>query len=466
MDPEDEYGTIAPIERSPYLGAAADAATGVRQFLNRAQIPYLGGAGNLLVGEAPEELDRWAYGFHPFKDRAVPGYSGLRIPEIQEKRAGPVADALFLGADVTGLGMGTAALGKAGVRGAARQFQNAVSDAGMDASRRQFVKNAGIVGGTAAVASATPDIVKAGLRGLKKLAPEPTTVGTRVAKNALATFPEYAQKLRMLDSLTNPVISKRARRLLDDSDAYQDMLRRQGDEWGQARAKWDEEQALLAPEDRFPGEFEDYMEANGSGGYLTDTDHAIENMFIDADRAAADNWYAYRNAEEAALREANPEWAKKMDDFDNLEREWHQARTDAYAHEPGESPRSAGMVEARERKLAEVDARYKKRLKEDFGVLIDDADVMEQLKYGKENYVDPISGIEPVMKIGPNGEEYLEWSRRSILDEPKGRPQSWTHRHWVPDENIPDSDKLIEEIMKSDIFLNGPVQPGLRDIPF
>ena len=119
MTDEERYGTIAPTPRNPYVGAAADAAGGLRQFLDKAQVPeavpLIGGqgVGELLVGQAPEEIDRWSYGMSPFVDKNVPGYSGLRgVPEIQTKRTGPLADTLFLGADATGVGMVFRAQGK------------------------------------------------------------------------------------------------------------------------------------------------------------------------------------------------------------------------------------------------------------------------------------------------------------------------------------------------------------------
>jgi hypothetical protein len=484
MDPKRKHGVIAPIERSPYIGAASDAASGVRTFLNKAAAPVVRYAtryapqtpdvpvGDFLVGEAPEELDRWAHGFTPFKDRNAPGYSGLRIPEIQEKRAGPVADTLFLGADVAGVGAGTALLGKAGLRSAGQQlgqqFQRTVSDEAMDPSRRKFIKNAGIVGAGATAAAATPDIVKAGLRAMK---PSGTTAATRVAKSAFATFPEYTARIRALDSLRPAVVDQARRSIRDADDAYQAMAKRSKEAWQKARDEWELKQEYLAPEDRFNGDFDDWMETNGSGGYIGEEDFVLENMHADISKEASDRWYAYRNAEEAALREANPEWAKKLDDFNKLELEWRSARTDAIGYDSkvvnpnGPLPATdRRRHKARLRKLAEVDAKYKKRMKDDFGVLIDDADVMEQFKYGKENYVDPITGLEPVMKFTPDGRERLEWSRSNFLNQ-EGMPTSWEYKHWVADEPIPNSDQIIEEILKAEAF-TGPAPPkrSLRDI--
>lgn len=468
MDPDEEkYGVIAPIERSPYFGAASDAAGGVRRFFNKAQIPevipLIGGAGvgDMLVGEAPEELNRWAHGFSPFKDRNVPGYAGLRgIPDIQPSRAGPLADTLFLGADAAGLGMGTAALGRAGMRGAGRQFQRAINDEGMDASRRKFVKDAGTVAGAAAVASATPDLVKAGLRGLKKLAPEPTTVATRVAKNAFKTFPEYTARVRALDSLRDAVVSKRLKKILGDDTDYQAAAWRRDQRYEDAANNWELEQSYLAPEDRYPGDFEDFLEAKG-GGY-TDEDVLMGDRYDEAYREANDRWQNYRNAEVDALREANPEWAKKLDDFNDFERQWSEARTNIYAD--SDSIGGSLSAEARSAKLAQLDKTYKKAAKEKFGVLYDDADVLEQFKYGTENYVDPITGVEPTITYTPDGQEVLEWTRKELMEN---APQTWARRHWVPEAPIPDKDTLIDEILKAEQF-TGKLPPNttLRQLPF
>ena len=203
LSPEEErYGTISAIPRNPVMGAVSDAAGGVRSFMNKAQIPaaipLVGGqgVGELLVGQAPEELDRWAYGDSPFVDKNVPGYSGLRgIPDIQTKRTGPLADTLFFGADAAGVGMGVRALGRAGGRKAAQSFDNAVNT-GQDPSRREFIKNAGIVGAGTAVAAATPPLLKGLTRTVAKAAPNPTTVATRVAKNSVGSVSEFYKTMR------------------------------------------------------------------------------------------------------------------------------------------------------------------------------------------------------------------------------------------------------------------------------
>jgi hypothetical protein len=148
MRDEDRYGTISATPRNPYVGAAADAAAGLRNFGNKARVPevvpLLGGqgVGDIVVGQAPEELDRWAHGMSPMVDKNVPGYAGLRgIPDVQSKRASAVADTLFLGADATGVGAGVRALGKAGVNSVVWGFNNAINDTARDENRRRFVKN-------------------------------------------------------------------------------------------------------------------------------------------------------------------------------------------------------------------------------------------------------------------------------------------------------------------------------------
>jgi hypothetical protein len=192
---------IRPTPRNPYVGAASDATKGLRGYLNKATVPdfvpLVGGmgAGELLVGQAPEEINNWSYGNHPFKDQNVPGYAGVRgIPELRPSRTSGVADALFLGADATGVGLGLRALGGAGARSAKQGFNNAVN-AGQDTGRRDFIKKAGIVGAGTAAAAATPKVLKS---VVKALAPDPTTAATRVAKNALGGIPEYYRAMRKI----------------------------------------------------------------------------------------------------------------------------------------------------------------------------------------------------------------------------------------------------------------------------
>ena len=395
MTDEERYGSIRATPRNPYVGAAADAAGGVRQFLNKAQIPVLGGAGDLFVGEAPEEIDRWAHGFHPFKDRNVPGYSGLRIPEIQEKRAGPVADALFLGADATGIGMGTAALGKAGLRSAGRQFQQATSDAAMDASRRKFVKNAGIAGGAAAVASATPDLLKGLTRTVAKAAPDPTTAATRVAKNSVGSVGEFYARLRGMRAYSHELESKYIKELENSPTRKKELA--------------DLEEAMRKQKEAFPGQVERGEAYADEPDWLYDEmDDALMDYHYGISRDASE--LAQMDYEEALhdfLRQ-NPEYAD-LPDINTIRRTKFE-----------DLPNGPDFL---------------KRT----GYLPTDNDVAHHLRRGGE-YTDPVTGNTarlipdaPPPMPGHKGTRFdIEWV------SPDGSVAPY--QHWLPDY-VPD--KLI-----------------------
>jgi hypothetical protein len=73
------------------LGWAPDArsAASVEQGFPRTETPL----GHLVVGDAPEEIERWAYGSSPWKSK-FPGVSG-RLPELQDRRKTAVVDAIL-----------------------------------------------------------------------------------------------------------------------------------------------------------------------------------------------------------------------------------------------------------------------------------------------------------------------------------------------------------------------------------
>jgi hypothetical protein len=110
-------GTIKPTPRNSGLGAVADALRATRDWANKAEIPVLGGVGDILLGKTPEELDDWSYGNSPF-DR---GYAGLsdRLPRLKPKRREQVADTLFTLPGllpVKTVGKGAKALGRESLR--------------------------------------------------------------------------------------------------------------------------------------------------------------------------------------------------------------------------------------------------------------------------------------------------------------------------------------------------------------
>lgn len=109
-------GEIKASPRNQTLGKVADKLARLRDLANKyevlPQVPLLGGTGigDLLMGQAPEEISNWSYGNAPMQ---VPEMT--RIPQMKTGRAAPVADALFLGADVGALGGLAASLGRRGL---------------------------------------------------------------------------------------------------------------------------------------------------------------------------------------------------------------------------------------------------------------------------------------------------------------------------------------------------------------
>lgn len=395
---EERYGTFNAIPRNPYVGAASDAVGGLRTFLNQATIPkavpLIGGqgVGQIITGDAPEELDRWAHGFSPFKDRSVPGYAGLRgVPDLQTKRTGPIADTLFLGADAAGVGAGLRALGKTGIKNAARGFDNLIDDTGRDASRRAFVKKAGIIGAGAAVAAATPRMLKT---VAKAVAPDPTTVATRVAKNALGSVPEYYRAMRKASEFK---LYKFYDELQKTDPKYTALKQKSDDAYARNKAAYDESNPNGQHYDDYVGEsdgydFPEYWEYSDYADILEGRAHDAANKEI-ADALKV-------------LRKENPDYA----DLPRLNDIHYRAGADEFP--PGFLERT--------------------------GYLPTENDVYKHLKSGKE-YIDPLTGnkarlvkgVEP-HKIGHKGTRNdIEWESPSGVVQP--------YQHWLP-EYVPDEE--------------------------
>lgn len=397
---EERYGTFNAVPRNPYVGAASDAVGGLRTFLNQATIPkavpLIGGqgVGQIITGDAPEELDRWAHGFSPFKDRNVPGYAGLRgVPDLQTKRAGPIADILLLGVDAAGVGGGLRALGKTGVKNAARGFNNLIDDTGRDASRRAFVKKAGIVGAGTAVAAATPRMLKT---MAKAVAPDPTTVATRVAKNALGSVPEYYKALRQAGETFSNTFRDKQLELMHVDPKYLALEQKYNDVLASRKALYDE--------------------ANPNGPHFDDAPENMDNMpdefwELDDMRDALEgqaHQYA-RDAEEQALdaiRKANPDYA--------------------------DLPRHAEDVY--DLKTRSFPPEFLQRT----GLLPDDNAVFKHLKKGGE-YIDPITGNKARLIEGaePHGVGHKGTRHDIEWESPSG--QVSPYQHWLP-RYVPDED--------------------------
>ena len=132
----DQYktGSIYPIEPNPLLDAASRGTEVVRKFLNREYRHDVPKAelGDILLGQSPEELSKWAYGFHPFNDPK----DWARTGPIQEQRQSGVADVLM--APVSDV-LGATKLATKGLSSLAR----GAIEGGTSLGRRQLLTNAG-----------------------------------------------------------------------------------------------------------------------------------------------------------------------------------------------------------------------------------------------------------------------------------------------------------------------------------
>lgn len=151
---KDTMDRISATPQNAALAAVARSLQAAKDFGNRAQIPLLDmGAGDLLLGRAPEEVREWSYGNTPM--RVAGGGTGSFIPQLKPGRAEGLADTVFLGADIAGLG----AIGRAGAGALGRVAARQIPAAAPSESRRGFLRTVGGLG-AAAAAGAVPTPVQ------------------------------------------------------------------------------------------------------------------------------------------------------------------------------------------------------------------------------------------------------------------------------------------------------------------
>lgn len=167
-------GEIKPTPRNPVMGGVADFVRGVRDLANQYEIknfvPLLGGmgVGDLLLGKSPEELEEWAYGNAPMR---IPEMTN--VPMVKTGRKEQLADTLFLGADVSGLGKGVGVAGKALAKETGQQLNRAILE------------------GTGPLAKIVPQSA----RPLNAVQPGPGVVSTRLPTAVKATEDPMTSKL-------------------------------------------------------------------------------------------------------------------------------------------------------------------------------------------------------------------------------------------------------------------------------
>ena len=213
----------------PSFDTVGRGLRGARDWMNNAsvpqQVPFIGGlgAGDAIIGQAPEELQQWSYGNVPYQ--MTP--QGVRLPQIKKDRADGVMSTVFLGDTAGSLGL---AAGR-GLSAGARNATNAALGAGEDAGRRDFMKKAGLA--AAAVAAPTAAVklaqgveaagVKKAVAGMTRGAAESTAAAaTRVSPAA------YFEGLNRLMARHDRVHAKASERLSRQTDS---VFKREYESW-------------------------------------------------------------------------------------------------------------------------------------------------------------------------------------------------------------------------------------------
>jgi hypothetical protein len=214
---------IKPIPRNRTLGYIADALRSGKDKMGNAfsganrdyALPFGLGtkrlnvgdfATNMVFGDAPDEVDRWSQGDAPMRMNNPRGSKAMF--EIKDGRAGPLADAAFMGADVAGVAgvAGLAAKGAARMVQSLRKAPNVPAGYNkapttpeptmsepVDPSRRDALKK--IAGGTAiaaGVGATAPDALRAVITKAVEASPmmgkaaEVASVGDKIAPMAKA----------------------------------------------------------------------------------------------------------------------------------------------------------------------------------------------------------------------------------------------------------------------------------------
>jgi hypothetical protein len=239
---EKKKQSIRAIPENRGLASIAAALRSARSGMNKIPLPEAlgGGVGNLLLGEAPEEIADWSIGFSPFKENP----SASRIPiEIRPGREQRVIDTAFLPvAEAYGL----AKLAGAGARHGIKKALSGDTQQG----RREFLKKAGqAAAGTAAIAS-TPDLVK--------------SVGKELAPTAAKTAVKTASP-KMFMKTVSDIFNSSYRK------AY-DIVDKMGDD---DLLKFHRENNML-PENAMnnPAQLDEYLSYGDIGGYSKAQDDA------------------------------------------------------------------------------------------------------------------------------------------------------------------------------------------------
>jgi hypothetical protein len=153
---DDRYTDyIGEIPENRVLGPTARGLAALKRGLGHVPLPeVLGGdLGSVLIGSAPEEVDKWAHGFSPFYDQ-----SGGFNPTLRPDRYQGVLDAALLPvSEAVGL---TKLAGKGVKKGIAALAGDVTKTGAEDEARRTFLKGTAGTAGAAAAAKILPKVLE------------------------------------------------------------------------------------------------------------------------------------------------------------------------------------------------------------------------------------------------------------------------------------------------------------------
>jgi hypothetical protein len=392
--------------RDPIVGRVADALDWIRGKANESlyfekEVPLVGGtgAGDLLMGGAPEEVDNWSYGNAPTKER-FDGVSPL-YPDFKRGRAQGVADVVLLPfAEALAAGKavsGATRLAGSGLRAAADR----ATAGGFDVGRREAMKKIGRGLSTAALATG-------GVGGLKhlgeSLALKVDDVAPAAVKASARGSPmEFFKALAASDGAA--IDARRA--LYRKYDEELARLQNPQPEtisdpnWEDAGSRgMDGSEDAFFDDDYYPEYDNELDNIVGMSRPTPPRDLAAEHDLqarLDQDLRAVDKKFAEQYKE---LR-ATPEFVNFKTPTELVEEVYFEMpRPDTGLDATLDDVFEKEMAWKRARR-----ARLDQRLEEEFGILSNDK-VMEHLRSGGV-YVDPRNGSQAT--ISGDG-KYLKWT--------------------------------------------------------
>lgn len=282
--------------------------------------PQGAGLGTMLVGQSPEEIQRWTEGNSPFMGkpssegapviRSIPGRSGNIASDafrFKEGRIQPTADTAFLGADLAGL----AGLATRGVRTGVQKAYPSLNPE-VNTSRREFLGNTGKIAAGAAAAAAIP----AAIRGAEHAAPivdrAVAPIAARGAARAVthATIADYyaARKLAQdrAERVAYEIDGDNAH--LNPAEVYEETLKQEMDKLYENPAFEPYREHMDMERAHNDGMREAYND------YMVDNDFArLDNTYQDMFEKRDTNNYEFEKKHGAAIDHGEESWSRAAD---------------------------------------------------------------------------------------------------------------------------------------------------------